>query len=187
MKPRSTEAARLEADYLARVRVALAGRDASEVDEVIQSVKEHIEEELSEASGDEVNLSQMAKFLEHLGPPESFSPPEETKAPSPTSALQPYYRLVRRVGFTVFWFYFMLLLFGVMSPMGRQLRRFWDAVFWVGLVAGMLLSVKAYVDIPRPAPKRIRGNSLAYTVLFLFLLFLVVVMLVYLISRYQQP
>jgi uncharacterized membrane protein len=72
MKPRNTEAARLEFDYVRRIGDALTGQDKSEIDEVIQSVKEHIEEELSEASGEEVSLVQMANVLERLGPPEDY-------------------------------------------------------------------------------------------------------------------
>lgn len=81
MKPRDAEAARLETDYLKRVRAALAGRDASEIDEIIQSLKEHIEEELSEALDGEVGLTQMANVLEHLGPPEAYGQAEQSEEP----------------------------------------------------------------------------------------------------------
>jgi HAAS domain-containing protein len=80
MKPRSSEAARLEADYLARVRSVLAGRDRSEVEEVIESLREHIEEELSSVAAVEVSLVQMANVLERLGPPELFVPEEASSA-----------------------------------------------------------------------------------------------------------
>jgi HAAS len=80
MKPRSSEAARLEADYLARVRSVLAGRDRSEVEEVIESLREHIEEELSSMAAAEVSLVQMANVLERLGPPELFVSEEASSA-----------------------------------------------------------------------------------------------------------
>ncbi len=72
MKPRSSEAARLEADYLARVRSVLALRDPSEVEEVIESLREHIEEEFLVLADDEISLVQMANVLERLGPPEVY-------------------------------------------------------------------------------------------------------------------
>ena len=76
MKTRNAEAARLEADYLARVTAAMAGRETSEVDEVIQSVAEYIEEELSGTAEDQVSLVQMANVLEQLGPPEDYAQEE---------------------------------------------------------------------------------------------------------------
>ena len=72
MKSRDSEAARLEEDYLQRIRAALAGRDDSEVDEVIASVREHIEEDAAEVLSDEISLVQMANILERLGPPEAY-------------------------------------------------------------------------------------------------------------------
>ncbi len=73
MKPRNAEAARLEADYLTRVKAAIAGREASEIDEIIESLRDHIEEEVSEAADDRVSLVQMANVLEQLGPPEAYA------------------------------------------------------------------------------------------------------------------
>lgn len=81
MRKRTVEAARLEQDYFARVRTALAGREMSEVDEVIQSVTEHIEEELSDDLDSEVPLVQMANVLERLGPPETYG--QEESGPEP--------------------------------------------------------------------------------------------------------
>jgi len=78
MKARTPEAARLEADYLARVKAAIAGREPSEIDEIIGSLRDHIEEELSEADDDRVSLVQMANVLEQLGPPEAYSQEEGT-------------------------------------------------------------------------------------------------------------
>lgn len=73
MKPRQPEASRLEADYLSRIGNALTGQDKSEIEEVMQSVREHIEEELSETPGKEVSLVHMANVLERLGPPEDYA------------------------------------------------------------------------------------------------------------------
>jgi len=72
MKPRTAEASRLEESYVARVRSALAGRESSEVDEIVQSVRTHIEEELSGKSGEEVSAVEMANLLDQLGPPEAY-------------------------------------------------------------------------------------------------------------------
>lgn len=77
MKPRTPEAARLEADYLVRVRQALGSRpDAAEI---VQSVVEHVEEAVAEFKGLEVTLVQMAQVVERLGPPEAFA--EGAEAP----------------------------------------------------------------------------------------------------------
>ena len=73
MRARTVQAARLENDYLSRVRVALAGAASGEIDEVIQSVQEHIEEELSEKPPGEVTLAEMGAVLERLGPPEAYA------------------------------------------------------------------------------------------------------------------
>ena len=88
MKSRTAEAARLEADYLARVRGALADREPSEIDEVMESINAHIEEELSESPGDETTLVQMANVLEQLGPPEAYAQDSDT-VPAPTPATAP--------------------------------------------------------------------------------------------------
>jgi hypothetical protein len=76
MKPRNAEAARLEADYLAHVKAATAGREPSEVDEILESLRELIGEELSEVAGDQITLVQMANVLEQLGPPEDYAQEE---------------------------------------------------------------------------------------------------------------
>lgn len=88
MKTRDSEASRLEGDYLARVRSALAGNAPWETDEIIQSIQEHIEEELTEKAADVVGLAQMAAVLERLGPPEAYAqalrePAEAPPAPPP--------------------------------------------------------------------------------------------------------
>jgi hypothetical protein len=85
MRGRNYEAARMESDYLARVRSALAGNAPSEIDEIIQSVQEHIEAELSENASGEVSLAEMATVLERLGPPDAYGQglgePGEAAAP----------------------------------------------------------------------------------------------------------
>jgi hypothetical protein len=83
VKPRNPEAARLEADYLARLRSALAGRETGEVEEVLDSVSAHIEEELSGDLDGQVSLVQMAGVLERLGPPESYLEESEAAAGAP--------------------------------------------------------------------------------------------------------
>ena len=51
MKPRNPEARRLQADYLTRLKSALEGGDASQIDEIVESVREHISEALAETAG----------------------------------------------------------------------------------------------------------------------------------------
>lgn len=70
MKPRSAEAERLEADYLARVRATLG--ESVEAAEIYESVREHIEAAVAEFKDPEVSLVQMAGVIERLGRPESF-------------------------------------------------------------------------------------------------------------------
>lgn len=73
MKTRTSEAGRLEQEYLQRVREALVRWDAGDIDEVIDSVRDHIEEELAGFAGAEVTLVQMASVLERLGPPRAYA------------------------------------------------------------------------------------------------------------------
>jgi hypothetical protein len=80
MKPRDAEAARLEQDYLARVRVALAGRPEGEIAEVIESVREHIEEAAAALEGPEITLAQMAEIQQLLGPPGAYGEGESRAA-----------------------------------------------------------------------------------------------------------
>jgi len=75
MKPRNEEAARLEKDYLDRLRGILA--DHPHAGGIVESVAEHIEEAAGEISSPEISLVQMAQILERLGPPESFVPPDQ--------------------------------------------------------------------------------------------------------------
>lgn len=73
MKPRNAEAARLEADYMARLDAALSGEDPADTAEIAQSIKEHVEAAATEHDGVEVTLVQMANIFERLGPPESYA------------------------------------------------------------------------------------------------------------------
>jgi hypothetical protein len=73
MKRRDPAAARLEEYYIALVKSALVGREPSEIEETIQSIRTHIEEELSQTRDEEVSAARMAKLLEQLGPPEAYS------------------------------------------------------------------------------------------------------------------
>jgi hypothetical protein len=81
MRPRNAEAARLQADYIARLRAALAGRETGEITEIVQSVQEHIEEALGESGEGEVTLVEMANVLERLGSPEDYA--SELPEPAP--------------------------------------------------------------------------------------------------------
>lgn len=91
MKPRNAEAARLEEDYLARIRAALtqSGRSPAEASEVVESVREHIREASETLAEPEISLSAMAAIIEQLGPPEAYieaDPTNATPASSPTLA-----------------------------------------------------------------------------------------------------
>lgn len=88
MKPRTAEAERLEADYLARVRAALG--ESADAAEICRSVREHIEEAVAEFKDLEVSLVQMAQVIERLGPPESYreSAPAKTRAGDPDAAIR---------------------------------------------------------------------------------------------------
>jgi hypothetical protein len=74
MKIRNAEATRLEEDYLARIRAALmrSGRSAAEAEEVVTSVREHINEAVEAQAGSEVSLTAMAAIIEQLGPVEAY-------------------------------------------------------------------------------------------------------------------
>lgn len=72
MKPHPPEVDKLKRDYMDRVRAALAGREESEIEEILQSLQEHIDIEVTENAEEEIGLVQMAKVLEKLGPPESY-------------------------------------------------------------------------------------------------------------------
>jgi hypothetical protein len=72
MKPRPPEVERLKNDYLDRVKAALTGREESEIEEILESLREHIDFELTENREEPIGLVQMANVLEKLGPPESY-------------------------------------------------------------------------------------------------------------------
>jgi len=164
MKPRNAEAARLETDYLARVKAALASREASEVEEVIQSVKEHIEEELSDDLDGEVSLVQMANVVERLGPPEAYIQPEGDEAPpitSPSPRLSTKAVLGALMVPIVLALAFFVLAIGEASGVSEaRLGPFFGVVVLTGFVAGVLLSSSAFGDIRR-SDGRLRGRALA--------------------------
>jgi len=73
-----TQAARDRLDeYLDVVRQSCTDASASDVDEVIADIREHIEEELSSASGP-VSAQQLADVLERLGDPRQWEGSERT-------------------------------------------------------------------------------------------------------------
>lgn len=69
MKQRDREAARLESDYIARLRELLATRGLSEQMEILQEVRHDIEQRLGDV--EPVTLVQMAAALQQMGSPES--------------------------------------------------------------------------------------------------------------------
>ncbi len=69
MKRRTSEAQRLEEDYLARAARALAGEP--EKTDILQSIQDHIAEALADKP-EPVTLSAVAEVLERLGPPEDY-------------------------------------------------------------------------------------------------------------------
>lgn len=124
MKPRNPEASRLEADYLARVRSALAGRETGEVEEVLDAVRAHIEEELTGDLDGQVSLVQMAGVLERLGPPGSYVDESERATASPP----PYVSVSPPVADGV--------ADGELGPEGREnMAGLLDRVWWGYLVA----------------------------------------------------
>jgi hypothetical protein len=73
MKKRDPEAARLEEDYMTRVKSAMAGREQPDIENVVQLLRTQIEEKLSAKAGEEVSAAEMADVLEQLGPPKTYS------------------------------------------------------------------------------------------------------------------
>ena len=71
-KPRSSEAERLESDYLERLHEVLRPLPATEAAEIEENVTGHIYEALAELDTEEVGLSHMAAVLEELGPPDAM-------------------------------------------------------------------------------------------------------------------
>jgi hypothetical protein len=72
VKPRSSQAAQLEQDYLRRVDAALASRPPDERAETLQNLRAHIDEAIG-AGDAPATLTEMAQVIERLGAPESFS------------------------------------------------------------------------------------------------------------------
>jgi uncharacterized membrane protein len=70
MKARSSEAARLEADYMTRLKAALGHLSASEKNDILQEIAQHIEDSCEEFAESEISLSQMAQILDRLGAPQ---------------------------------------------------------------------------------------------------------------------
>lgn len=121
MKPRTAEAERLEADYLARVRATLG--ESADASEICRSVREHIEEAVAEFKDLEVSLVQMAQVIERLGPPESFreSAPAKPQAGHSEAAIRLLDKLwvaalIKTIGFyvPVIDFYFCQLIGSIM-------------------------------------------------------------------------
>lgn len=172
MRPRNREAARLEADYLERVHAALAGRDPSEVDEVVASVRDHIEEELSEGGKiGEVSLVDMANVLEHLGPPAAYRSPEESEA-TPAPAPGPP-RMSRKAVAAALWLPVVMAVDGLILLIGEaagmsehRLEPILAVIGFAGLLAAVVLSVSALSDI-RHSGGRLRGTWLVIAALVL--------------------
>jgi hypothetical protein len=168
MKPRNAEAARLEADYLARVKAALADREPSEVDEILESLCEHIGEELSEVAGDRVTLVQMANLLERLGPPESYAEGEgrvltedvslERTADESRARLS---RLALAAALCLpgaFLAYALMIVLGGNTDVGVVCAGF---ALFAGGVAGLMLGLAALIAI-RNSREGLRGRAFAW-------------------------
>jgi len=72
MKPRVAEAQRLEDGYMLRLKSSLAEKDSALANEIIQNIREHIEEAVNESSENEISAVKMTEILERLGSPESY-------------------------------------------------------------------------------------------------------------------
>ncbi|MCX5776811.1 MAG: hypothetical protein NTX32_04180 [Candidatus Firestonebacteria bacterium] len=72
MKPRVPEAERLEENYLQRLKNTLANRDTVLANEIMQGIRDHIEEAVNESLNEEISSAQMANILEKLGAPETY-------------------------------------------------------------------------------------------------------------------
>jgi hypothetical protein len=173
MKQRTAEAARLEADYFDRVRRALAGRGASEIEEIVQSLREHIEEELSGEGDSEITLTRVANVLEQLGPPEAYSQEGETL---PRNAMQtPVKSQDQQLLKTALGSALCLptalgigLLAGWLAHRVSGREHLGEPAAWIGvlsatgvLLVGLLLGVAALRTI-RAEPDRWRGQGFAW-------------------------
>ncbi len=61
MKPRCADAMRLEAEYFDRLTKALSAKHETEAAEIIQSVREHIDEAVTEIADAEVSRVQASE------------------------------------------------------------------------------------------------------------------------------
>ena len=171
MKSRSVEAARLETDYLARVKTAIAGREASEVDEIIQSLREHIEEELSEKPDKQISLVQMANVLEQLGPPENYAQEEgaaaTTTIASDLKAEEEKPRLSKLAVASVLCIPTAMLLPALLYYIGGQATALAAAIscYVVMPVLGVVLGIAALAAIHN-APKKLYGRMGAWIGIF---------------------
>ncbi|MBN2584961.1 MAG: hypothetical protein JXL80_17995 [Planctomycetes bacterium] len=77
MRPRNSEAERLEIDYLFRLNAALEGHEPASRAEIVESLREHIEEALGEGGAGTVGLAEITAVLERLGPPETVAHAED--------------------------------------------------------------------------------------------------------------
>ena len=190
MKPRNAEAARLEADYLARIKAALVGREASEVDEIIQSVKEHIEEELSGQPPGEVSLVQMANVLERLGPPESYVQ-EDEGVRKPAQLQVKKKRLSKKALASVLCLPAALFVAALAVAIGRAAFAGEEGGVIGGicglavLLAGFILGVAALWEI-RNRPEELRGRALAWIGVLQGPVLLLLVILQYMLLRHAS-
>jgi hypothetical protein len=72
MKPRVLKAQIIEDEYMLRLKNALADKDPSQANEIIQNIREHIEEAVNESSENEILEPQMENILKKLGIPEIY-------------------------------------------------------------------------------------------------------------------
>lgn len=149
------------------------GRAESEVEEILQSLREHSEEELSEDLGGDVSLTQMANVLEHLGPPEAYAQEEGVAhQDSPSNQLQAQERRVSKLALVSALCLPAAILVGILVGVlshrisGREHPSEATACCAVLsgtalLVAGFILGVAALRSI-RSEPERLSGRQLAW-------------------------
>jgi len=178
MKIRTADAQRLEGQYIEQVKAALAGRGASEVAEIMQSVREHIDDALADAPGEEVSAVAMANVLERLGPPETFAIEDEgpdaaqpailPAAPPPIAPVRPRLSglaVAGALGLPVAILSAIAVAFATNLAAGLDWTTEgpgWEA-FLVGvavLLAGEILSIASLVAI-RNSGGLLKGRSLA--------------------------
>lgn len=142
MKPRTAEAERLEADYLARVRATLG--ESADAGEICRSVREHIEEAVAEFKDLEVSLVQMARVIERLGPPDSYreSTPEKPRDGGSEAAI----RLLDKL-----WVASLIKTVGLYVPI---------IDFYFCALIGNIMMVHALRDELRPELRSARGFAL---------------------------